>query len=470
MLFNSPIFVALLLVTFLAYYLPFAKKQQILILILSSLVFYAYDKLEFVLLLLASAGINIFTSYFVVYGKTVHKKTLAVTGLALNLAILIFFKYSPLVSKTLFDPSSSIGEYLLYIPLPIGISFFTFEGISLVIDVWKEKYAKGEEIVHKSLLKHSQHTLFFISFFPHLIAGPILKAHDFYPQIKEKFFRDINWRVAFKALTVGFFLKMVVADNLKDFTSDIVFPVYTYRSTITLLSLLFGYSCQIFADFAGYSLIAIGLAKLFGYEFNQNFNFPYISTSFKEFWKRWHMSLSSFLMEYLYFPLGGNRKGKIRTYVNLIITMTLGGLWHGVAWSYALWGLLHGFALATERLFMKNKIQERGLIFKWINGLFVFGVVTLFWLFFKLPDINHVFGLLKSLANNFYIPNDRPLIYYTIVYSAPAILYHVAYLLKEHYSQFQLFLTKAESIIYAIMLFLIITNSGITGSFIYFQF
>lgn len=276
MLFNSPIFVALLVATFLIYYLPFLKKQQVLILIISSLLFYSYDKLEFVILLLASAGINIFTSYFVVYGKAAHKKTLAVSGLVLNLVILIFFKYSPLISTSLFNPNSSIGEYLLYIPLPIGISFFTFEGISLVMDVWKEKYAKGEEIVSKSLYKHSQHTLFFISFFPHLIAGPILKAHDFYPQISQKYLKDINWQAAFKTLTVGFFLKMVVADNLKDFTSDIVFPVYTYRSTMTLLSFLFGYTCQIFADFAGYSLIAIGLAKLFGYEFNQNFNFPYI--------------------------------------------------------------------------------------------------------------------------------------------------------------------------------------------------
>lgn len=469
MLFNSPIFVALLLSTFLIYYLPFARKQQLLILIISSLLFYSYDKLEFVLLLLASAGINIITSYIVVYGKNHYKKLIAVVGLTLNLAILIFFKYSPLISTTLFNPNSSIGEYLLYIPLPIGISFFTFEGISLVMDVWNEKYVKGRKIVSKSLYKHSQHTLFFISFFPHLIAGPILKAHDFYPQIKQKLLKNINWQAVFKALTVGYFLKMVVADNLKDFTADIMFPVYTYRSTMTLLSFLFGYSCQIFADFAGYSLIAIGLAKLFGYDFNQNFNFPYISTSFRGFWKRWHMSLSSFLMEYLYFPLGGNRKGRARTYLNLIITMTLGGLWHGVAWSYALWGFLHGSALAIERFLTKNKIPQKGLIPRVLNGLFVFIIVSLFWLFFKLPDINHVLGFLKSLRTNIYMFNDMYRISYTLLYASPVALYHLIYLLKRNNKFNQLF-TKTEYIFYGLLLFLIFTNSGTAGTFIYFQF
>lgn len=469
MLFNTPIFVALLLTTFLIYYLPFVKRQQVLILIIASLVFYSYDKLEFVLLLLASAGINIFTSYFVVYGKVNYKKILAITGLVLNIAILVFFKYSPLISQSLFVSGDSIGEYLLYIPLPIGISFFTFEGISLVVDVWKEKYSKGEDIVSKSLYKHSQHTLFFISFFPHLIAGPILKAHDFYPQIKVKFLKDIDWQAAFKALTVGYFLKMVVADNLKDFTADIIFPVYTYRSTMTLLSFLFGYSCQIFADFAGYSLIAIGIAKLFGYDFNQNFNFPYISSSFKEFWKRWHMSLSSFLMEYLYFPLGGNRKGKVRTYINLIATMSIGGLWHGVAWSYALWGFLQGLALAVERLLTKNETIKRGFIAKAINALFVFTVISFFWLFFKLPDINHVFGFMKALRTNIYMYNDMYRISFTLLYALPVVLYHLLYLLKQN-ERFNRVFGKTEYILYGILLFLIFTNSGTVGSFIYFQF
>jgi alginate O-acetyltransferase complex protein AlgI len=368
--------------------------------------------------------VNILTSYYVVYGNVKRKKALALTGVVVNLCALAFFKYSPLISKTFLDPSDSIGNFLLHIPLPIGISFFTFEGISLLMDVWKEKYVDNKQIVPKSLAKHAQHTLFFISFFPHLIAGPILKAHEFFPQIKEKYFRDIQWEAAFKNLVTGYFLKMVIADNLKDFTHLMAEPYYF--SSITLFILVLGYSFQIFADFAGYSLIAIGLAKLFVYNFNINFNFPYISTSFKEFWKRWHISLSTFLMEYLYFSLGGNRKGKVRTYFNLLLTMTLGGLWHGAAWTYALWGFTHGAALAIERYINDNttlKLNRLGTI---IKSIFVFLFVSAAWILFRLtPDGVKLFvyyaweNLTKSLS-----VLDIHLITFTLMYSLPVILYH----------------------------------------------
>jgi alginate O-acetyltransferase complex protein AlgI len=234
--------------------------------------------------------------------------------------------------------------------------------------------------------------------------------------------------------------------------------------------MLFGYSCQIFADFAGYSLIAIGLAKLFGYNFKDNFNFPYISTSFKEFWKRWHISLSSFLMEYLYFPLGGNRKGKFRTYINLMIVMFLGGLWHGAAWSYAIWGSFHGFALAIER-FAKDKIKikiQPSRIFKIFKVFLIFGFVTLAWLLFKLPDFHHVIEYFKCIFNNLRAKNDFKIIIYIMLYSSPVLLYHLIYLLKEKpvYNKFRRF----EYLLYGMMIFLIIVNSGSSGAFIYFQF
>lgn len=468
MLFNSYIFILLLVITFGLYYIPKLGRFQVLILIIASLVFYSYDQLEFVLLLLFSAGVNILTSYYVVYGNVKRKKALALTGVIVNLCALAFFKYSPLISKTFLDPSDSIGNFLLHIPLPIGISFFTFEGISLLMDVWKEKYVDNKQIVPKSLAKHAQHTLFFISFFPHLIAGPILKAHEFFPQIKEKYFRDIQWEAAFKNLVTGYFLKMVIADNLKDFTHLMAEPYYF--SSITLFILVLGYSFQIFADFAGYSLIAIGLAKLFVYNFNINFNFPYISTSFKEFWKRWHISLSTFLMEYLYFSLGGNRKGKVRTYFNLLLTMTLGGLWHGAAWTYALWGFTHGAALAIERYINDNttlKLNRLGTI---IKGIFVFLFVSAAWILFRLtPDGVKLFvyyaweNLTKSLS-----VLDIHLITFTLMYSLPVILYHAIYLYKD--KKYWPQIKRTEYIFYAVMLFLIITNSGTSGSFIYFQF
>ena len=470
MLFNTPIFILFLLIVVVIYYLPILRRQQVLILVVSSLVFYSFEKLEYVLLLLVSASINILCSYFVVYGSEKNRKPIAVTGLVLNVLILIFFKYSPLISRTLFDPNSDIGHFLLYLPLPIGISFFTFEGISLVVDVWKEKYQKGTDLVSRNLLVHAKKTIFFISFFPHLIAGPILKAHDFYPQIKEKFLKDILWQQVFKAIVIGYFLKMVVADNLKDFTlQNMTYPTYEWSSSLTLLSYVVAYSCQIFADFAGYSSIAIGLGMLFGYNLNQNFNFPYISTSFREFWKRWHMSLSSFLMEYLYIPLGGSRKGKYRTYLNLILTMTIGGLWHGVAWTYALWGFLHGLVLAIERIFKSKEEKKHSVFVNFLHGFIVFWIVSFFWLFFKLPSLDHIASFLVHLCTNIYMYNNIPVISYILVYISPIFIYHAVYLLRRN-NTFEFYFKKTEFVWYGILLFFILINSGAIGSFIYFQF
>lgn len=468
MLFNSFEFIGLFLVTFALYYFPRFSKMQIGILIASSLIFYAYYKPALLLLLLLSAGINILISYRVVFGQEKRKKLLATTGVACNLLILAFFKYGPLISLTLFEPESSIGDFLLTIPLPIGISFYTFEGISLVIDVFKGNEKERNRIAVPSLAKHAQQTLFFIAFFPHLIAGPILKAHDFFPQIGVKLFQNIDWKGCFKNLVLGYFLKLVIADNLKDFTYWISFPYFVNYDSITLVVLLFGYSFQIFADFAGYSLIAVGLARLLGYDLMNNFHFPYIATSFKDFWKRWHISLSSFLMEYLYFPLGGNRKGKFRTYLNLLITMILGGLWHGAAWSYAIWGAFHGMALAIERL-LSEKIKVRSNPFtKTIKGITVFIFITLAWLLFKLPEFDHVLKYFSAISNNTSLYFDYTLCTYIAIYSTPVILYHGLHLLQNNHTRTMI--KKSEIIIYGIMLFLIATNSGSSGAFIYFQF
>ncbi len=469
MLFNSLVFLELLLITFIVYYQKLLLKYQVLVLITASLIFYAYNNPALLILLLFSAGINVISSYYVAYGNISNRKLIAAIGVIFNLLVLAFFKYSPLIAKSLFSANNSVGEFLLTIPLPIGISFYTFEGISLLVDVFKEKKDDTKSLANISFKEHSQRTLFFISFFPHLVSGPILKAHDFLPQIKTKFFKDIDWEKCFKQLVLGYFLKMVVADNLKDFTFWIAFPYFQGHTAITLITMLFGYSCQIFADFAGYSLIAIGLAQLFGYNLINNFNFPYISSSVQEFWKRWHISLSSFLMEYLYFPLGGNRKGKARTYLNLMITMFLGGLWHGAAWSYAVWGLVHGAALAIERLF-KDKIKMKpGKFLIFLKRVLVFCLVTFAWLFFKLPDFSQVVEYLKTIAANFSFSFNSKLCYNILLYSSPVFLYHLFYLLKQD-KNFNLFFERNSYILYAVMLFLIVTNSGSSGSFIYFQF
>ena len=178
----------------------------------------------------------------------------------------------------------------------------------------------------------------------------MLKAAAFFPQIGRHYFANVRWDVVASNLLTGYFLKMVVADNLHNYTSWISYPYYQVNGTLTNSVLIVGYACQIFSDFAGYSMIAIGLAEGFGYKLMTNFNFPYISRSLSEFWRRWHISLSSWLRNYLYIPLGGNQRGHVRTYFNLLIVMALGGLWHGAAWSYAVWGVFHGVGLVVERL------------------------------------------------------------------------------------------------------------------------
>lgn len=467
MLFNSYVFLLLLLITFSLYYLPFLSKFQIELLIVSSLIFYSYHQPVLVFLLLFSVIINIISSYFVVYGRPGRRKVAAIAGVAINLAVLSFFKYSPLFASTFFNPTSSVGEFLMTIPLPIGISFFTFQGISLVIDVFREKHVVAREVVPVSFQSHAKRILLFISFFPQLISGPIVKAHEFIPQYATKKIRDIDWEYCFRNIVIGYFLKMVVADNLKDFTFWMTYPFFETHATLPLLMMLFGYSCQIFSDFAGYSLIAIGLAGLFGYNFNPNFNFPYISTSIKEFWKRWHISLSSFLMEYLYIPLGGNRKGKVRTYINLMITMLLGGLWHGAAWSYMVWGGVHGLALSVERFF-QDKLNIKGNSFITVlKGFGVFSFVTMTWLLFKLPEFRYVLKYLKAIYTNFGL-GRVDIVFYIFIYAIPVIIYHSMYLLqtRQVYVKFR----KVDFALYGMMIFLILTNSGTPGAFIYFQF
>ena len=468
MLFNSQIFVGLVGITFLLYYTPQLSKYQVQILILSSLVFYAYNQPALVLLLILLAVINILTSYSILFRESSSKKMYALLGVGLNLLLLVFFKYSPLFSISFFNTSSSLGQFLLTIPLPLGISFITFQGISLVIDTFREKdIGNKESLKSGSLYNHARRILLFISFFPKQIAGPIVKSYDFLPQIVTKKFNEIDWECCFKVLIAGYFLKMVVADNLKDFTFWISYPWYQRFATTTLLVMLYGYSCQIFADFAGYSLIAIGLAKLFGYNLQINFNFPYIATSFSEFWKRWHISLSTFLREYLYIPLGGNRKGKIRTYINLMITMFLGGLWHGTAWSYAVWGSMHGLALAVERFIVQNfSIHAKGRFMQFIKGSIVFLYVTMAWLLFKLPHFQDVIGFIKSLVGTTG-RNDFQLIIFILLYSLPVIFYHIIYLLREGKHDF---IYKYEYLLYGSMLFMIMVNSGSSTTFIYFQF
>ncbi len=471
MLFNSWLFFAFLGITFALYYLPGLARLQVPILIAASFVFYGAHRPILLLLLIASILVNAVASHRIYYGARSRQRAWAVAGVTVNLGILVFFKYSGLLYRTFVSASAngSIGELLVTLPLPIGISFFTFQGISLVVDTYRSRH-DGAALVEAQprFAAHLVVIAFFKAFFPQLVSGPIVKAHEFLPQIGEKRFGDIRWDVAFRALVTGYFLKMVVADNLHAETEWLSYPAFEVWSSATLVAMLFGYSMQIFADFAGYSLIAIGVAALFGYRLPINFNFPYISASFSEFWTRWHISLSTWLREYLYVPLGGNRRGRVRTYLNLFIVMVLGGLWHGATWSYAVWGTWHGLLLAIERALGANR-SPSGLA-SWWRSMLVFALVTAGWLLFKLPHFHDVLAYLAAVRDHRAYPHNRQLMLHIALLSVPVVAYHAAYVWRAPERRDARRRLRLEPLALGLMLFLLLTNAGDPGAFIYFQF
>ena len=528
MLFNTWTFLVFLAVTFSAYhFLPCPDRRkvwyQIGLLTVASYVFYAWHTPWLVIILAVSTWINAYVTLRLVRPGTPaeERKKWVTFAIMANLGVLIFFKYASLVVCSFLPRSwwSHWGFDLTQIPLPVGISFFTFQGISLVVDVYRKPSVVQGQVEASSLelgtgglqvedrrsefgyhqaqqsansnqqpaIEERPSTLFFKvaffkAFFPQLVAGPIVKAHEFMHQIGAKTLASVNWDDGVKKLVLGFFLKMVVADNLREATAWLHYPEFVGRPGVTLLFMLYAFSFQIFADFAGYSLIAMGLARLFGYQLPINFNFPYISKSITEFWRRWHISLSTWLKEYLYIPLGGNRCGELRTYANLIIVMLLGGLWHGAAWSFMVWGGAHGILLALERLLgVKTKSAEHqhfrisNFIISAFRIFLIFNLVSLLWLLFQLPDFKDVILYMKELAA-WGTSGKSPQIYYAVaVFGFPIVAYHLWGAAKaSHWEPFERrhpeLAGRFLNLAYAFLLFLIITNSGNPGAFIYFQF
>ena len=476
MLFNSWEFVVLVIITFLVYYMPWVRHRQIYVLLGASFVFYAFDSFWLLLLLLASGIVNGASSYQARYCS--RPRLFATLGVFVNILLLAFFKYAGLISVSFLDPGTELGHFLCTIPLPLGISFYTFSGISLVVDAYRDRLSPSANLDKRPMFWcYLCDTLLYVCFFPKLLAGPIIKSRVFFDNIQVKFVNRINWQFVFKSLVVGYFLKMVIADNLKDFTFWMPFRYSCYFGSGSLLTLMFGYSIQIFADFAGYSLIAIGVSSLFGYRLPDNFLFPYISTSFREFWKRWHITLSQFLMEYLYISVGGNRKGNIRTYINLLLTMMLGGFWHGAAWSFLVWGTYHGFCLVVERILCGRRdncitIGSKRfciVLSRYLSMLLVFVMVSFGWLLFKMSFTEMLHFVIAIYENFNRAPFFEMRFFPVLFYIIPAIIYHLLYLYRDK-RWIQDKVLRFDYIIYGLMLFLLLTNSGSATQFVYFQF
>lgn len=398
-----------------------SQEWRKVVLLAASYVFYGYWDWRFTLLLAGSSLINYTAGRLLsVTSADRERRRLVAIAVALNLGILGFFKYYGFFLDSLADVLHEFGLQrdlpFLEVILPVGISFFTFQGISYVVDVYR-----GEVKATDSALD----VFLYISFFPQLVAGPIVRAADFMPQLDQPPRLDRSMvSLGIVLILLGLFKKMVIANYLATELVDTVFFDPSAYGGADLLLALYGYAVQIYCDFSGYSDIAIGVAALLGYRFRWNFNQPYRAASLREFWRRWHISLSEWLRDYLYRPLGGNRDGALRTYRNLILTMLLGGIWHGAAWTFVLWGAIHGFALAGERVLLALRRvpvpafalvggaqgsapmatgtdatgQDRPLS-RALRVVITFHIVCLGWIFFRCEDVSFAFDYLAGLLN-----------------------------------------------------------------------
>lgn len=436
------------------------------LLLIFSFVFYAWWDWRFCGLMLIVIGIT----YAVNVGMTLHpenRKYYLRAGIICELVILAFFKYFNFFLDTFKAVFNMQNRLALNIILPIGISFYTFQAISFMLDVYRGQVKKSGFL----------NTALYISFFPQLVAGPIVKAKDFLPQLEE------NRRISFKNLetgiqifVIGLLKKIVIADHLSVFVDDVYGKPLAFDSLTVLLAVI-AYSIQIYCDFSGYSDMAIGCAKCLGYDLNRNFNLPYAAMNVSEFWKRWHISLSSWLMEYLYFPLGGNRKGECRRYVNILVTMILGGLWHGANWNFVLWGTLHGVMLCIHKFWLKIRQNKSAADWTAIPcGILTYLWVSFCWVFFRNENITNAFVILKRI---FFWSNDgiRQIFFWLIVaiifmlsMMAHARKHAKGKLLEEHY--IILDLSKTIPLFIWFVVLGAILGTAYTGDnpFIYFQF
>ena len=395
LLFNSGIFL-ILFVFFLAIFMLVEKKQFLRVTwtLAFSLFFYYKSSGNYVLILLISTLIDYTLGWmiFTAPSKAI-KRVFLFLSLFANLGMLAYFKYTNFFIDTFNSLGASISSYEIF--LPIGISFYTFQTLSYSIDIYR-----GE-------LKPTQNILdfaFFVSFFPQLVAGPIVRAADFLPQINKKIaVSNADLTRATILIASGLFKKAVISDYISTNYVDRIFDNPALYSGFENLMGMYAYTLQIYCDFSGYSDMAIGLALLMGFTLMENFNAPYISKSITEFWRRWHISLSSWLKDYLYISMGGNRKSKIRTYFNLFITMLLGGLLHGASWKFVFWGMMHGTALTAERFF-KDRIKLPKT--KWIAAfsmLLTFHFIAFCWIFFRASDFSNALAVIKQISKGFNI-------------------------------------------------------------------
>ncbi len=370
-------------IVFVLAFLIRKPRYQNVLLVIASLIFYAWGEPRYVLLLLFSIVMNWLFGLAIDSFKE-QKKLWLVLNILANLGLLGYFKYSNLFIGTInrFLPGRELP--LLSMTLPIGISFFTFQALSYTIDLYRGKFKVQKNLLHMAL---------YMCLFPQLLSGPIVKYKDIYTELTDRTMTREKVALGFRRFLYGLGKKVIIANVLGEVVDTLygLDPATMGSGAAWCAAIL--YTLQIYYDFAGYSDMAIGTAQLFGFDYPENFNYPYISASIQEFWRRWHISLSTWFRDYLYIPLGGNRKGKYRTYLNLWIVFAVTGFWHGARWTFLGWGLYHGFFMMIERMGF-NKFLKKHPIFAHLYAIIVF---TVGWVFFRADSIGQSLAIIKRM-------------------------------------------------------------------------
>src|SRR5688572_2785393 len=483
MVFNSYTFIAFFIIMLILHNLPFSWTVKKVNLLLASYIFYAAWNPPFILLLWLSTVVDFFVGRALYNQNNLHKrKLLLVISLIGNLGMLCYFKYGSFLLENFVTLVNSVGlEFHPAKPsiiLPAGISFYTFTTLCYTIDMYKKK---SEPV--KSLLDFS----LFVTFFPHLVAGPIVRPPQLVPQFESpRKATQLQLMQGLLLLSLGLFMKVVIADTILSGPADAIFAFKTMLASIDAWTGVLAFSGQIFFDFAGYSTCAIGVALCLGFVLPENFKYPYAAIGFSDFWRRWHITLSAWLRDYLYIPLGGNRKGEGKTYINLMITMLLGGLWHGASWTFVVWGGLHGFYLWVEK-FIKDKwsgnkvvpevsaagITTNNTSLAFIYALFTFFLVNVTWVFFRATTFTQAWTMLGSMFG--LVGEAKPLLTTLAIIKVCVIitLMVLAHWWMRNSSVLQLAYKIpwwVMTIAWTLMLLALALSQESSSSFIYFQF
>jgi alginate O-acetyltransferase complex protein AlgI len=399
MVFSSLVFLYVFLPIVIVGYYIIPHKFKNSFLFVSSILFFAWGGVSYTFILLFSLLFNYFIGRGIAFSE--KKKLLLAIGVTVNLLIIGVFKYAGLIIESSNFLSGLFGVSPIQIPkivLPIGISFYTFQAISYLVDIYRRDAEVQKKFINVGL---------YISLFPQLIAGPIVRYHDISLQLKNRSHNFEKFSSGVIRFVLGLGKKVLIANNIA-IIADYVFELQGGQLSFASAWIgLLAYSFQIYFDFSGYSDMAIGLGRMFGFEILENFNFPYIAKSVREFWRRWHISLSNWFRDYLYISLGGSHAGKMRTYINLFFVFFITGLWHGASWNFVVWGLVHGFIMVIERLGFERVLKK---LPGFITNSYTFLYVILAWVLFRAEDFDHAAIYYKALFsfNSFNI-NDLQL-------------------------------------------------------------